>query len=110
MLCIGRALAELCPGDAFCAFDMHNAFGEVSRAEIMEEVHKEVPEIALYLLNLWGPAGTPVYTASGPAAWSCFSMVDGLYQGHTLYSLLFCLGLRRALRRFLEAYSASACA
>ncbi|CAK0833046.1 unnamed protein product, partial [Prorocentrum cordatum] len=68
MLCIGRALAELCPGDAFCAFDMHNAFGEVSRAEIMEEVHKEVPEIALYLLNLWGPAGTPVYTAYSASA------------------------------------------
>eukprot|EP00959_Pyramimonas_sp_CCMP1952_P130244 2723300-Pyramimonas_sp.AAC.1 len=76
MLCIGRALAELCPGDAFCASGMHNAFGEVSRAEIMEEVRKEVPEIALYLLNLWVPAGTPVYTASGLAAWSCFSMVD----------------------------------
>ena len=36
-------------------------------------------------------------------------MVDGLFQGHTLSSLLFCLGLRRALRRFLQEYSASAC-
>ena len=108
-LCIGKALARLCPNDAFCAFDMHNAFGEVSRAEILEEVIHDFPEIAPYLINLWGAEGTPVHIASGATSWASFEMRDGLYQGHTLSSLLFCLGLRRALRRFLREYSGSPC-
>ena len=37
-------------------------------------------------------------------------MRDGLYQGHCLSSVLFCLGLQRAVRRCLTAYSASSCA
>ena len=35
--------------------------------------------------------------------WTVISMHDGLFQGNNLSALAFCLGLRRALRRFHEA-------
>ena len=34
------------------------------------------------------------------ASWTTISLMDGLFQGHNLSSLLFCMGLKRALRRF----------
>ena len=33
LLYIGKALSKLCPDDVLCALDVHNAFGEISRAE-----------------------------------------------------------------------------
>jgi hypothetical protein len=59
LLALGKALATLYADDAFCALDMHNSFGEVSRAEVMEEVLSELPEIANFLMNMWGETGTP---------------------------------------------------
>ena len=94
MLC--KALAKLNPEDAFAAFDMVNAFGEISRAEILEEVIDTVPELAPFLLQLWGDRGTPILSSISACAWEEMLLFDGLFQGHNLSSLLFCLGLKRA--------------
>ena len=107
MVLQGKVLASLCPDDAFCAFDMRNAFGEISRAEIMEEVLAEVPELAPFLVSLWGEAGTPIVIAVGSGEWARITLLDGLFQGHNLSTLLFCLGLRRAMRRFEADYVAA---
>ena len=87
----------------FVALDMINAFGEISRAEILEEVLATVPEIAPFLIQLWGDSGTPIFLANRTSTWKTFCLVVGLVQGHILSSLLFCLGLRRVMRRFDEA-------
>ena len=50
--------------------------------------------------------GTPVFIADSDSTWASILLVDGLYQGHNLSSLLFCLGLRKALKRFEEQCSA----
>ena len=52
--------------------------------------------------QLWGSEGTPIFCADGTNSWHSFKFLDGLFQGHNLSSLLFTLGLRRALRRFYE--------
>ena len=100
MIMVCKALAKLSPDDAFAALDMVNAFGEISRVEILEEVIDAIPELAPFLLQLWGESGTPIYTSVGPCAWEKIVLVDGLFQRHNLSSLLFCLGLKRALKRF----------
>ena len=105
MVLEARALAKLYPADAFCSLDMVNAFGEVSRAEVMEELLEVLPELAPFVLQLWGEEGTPIHVAAGAGDWQRITIMDGLFQGHALSSLLFCLGLRRALRRFTEAYA-----
>ena len=107
-LCLGNALATLCPNDAFCAFDVHNAFGEVSRAAVLQEVVADVPELANFLVCLWGEHGTPVYVADGSDSYCIFRVLDGLFQGHNLSSILFCLAMRRAIQRFTESYFVSA--
>jgi hypothetical protein len=58
---------------------------------------------------MWEESGTPIFVADGPNSWCILSMIDGLFQGHNLSSLLFCIGLRRGLKRFLQAYCASVC-
>ena len=103
MIALCKALAKLSPGDAFGAFDMENAFGEVSRAEIFEEVLESLPEIALFVLQLWGTDGTPIFCANGSCSWHVSKMVDGLFQGNNLSSLLFCFALKRGLRRFYNS-------
>ena len=60
-------------------------------------------------MNMWGESGTPIHIADGQGSFCILMMLDGLFQGHNLSSILFCLGLRRALRRFLAAYSQSEC-
>ena len=83
---------------------MVNALGEVSRAEIMEEMLESMPEIGPFLAALWGEKGTTIHVASGSSSWDTIVLVDGLFQGHSLSSLLFCLALQRALRRFSTTY------
>ena len=100
MMALCKALARLRPEHVMAALDMINAFGEISRAEIFEEVLEYLPEIAPFVLQLWGTEGTSIYCANGPSTWNVSKLVDGLFQGHNLFSLLFCLGLRRAMRRF----------
>ena len=107
-LCLGNALAKLCPEDAFCAFDVHNAFGKVFRAAVLQEVVAEVPELANFLICLWGDNGAPAYVADGSASCCIFRVHDGLFQGHNLSSILFCLAMRRAIRRFTDSYPVSA--
>ena len=97
-------LAAMCRDDAFCALDMRNAFGEISRAEVMEEVLAELPELAPFVALLWGVDGTPIHIASRSAEWANILLLDGLFQGHNLSTLLFCLGMRRALKRFCDSY------
>ena len=99
MVLQGRALAAMCPHVAHASFDMKNAFGEISRAEVLEEVVAELPELAPFIVGL-GSAGTPIYVASGAATWDVIMLLDGLFQEHCLSAAIFCLGLRRALRRF----------
>ena len=100
MMALCKALARLRPEHAIAALDMINAFGEISRAEVFEEVLEFLPEIAPFVLQLWGTEGTDIYCANGASTWNVSKLVDGLFQGHNLSSLLFCLGLRRAMRRF----------
>ena len=88
---ITAALCKLSPGDIFLALDICNAFGDVSRAAILE-VLLSIPELAPFLLALWGDHGTTVFVANGPASWGSLCLVDGLFQGHNLSSILFCLG------------------
>lgn len=64
--------------DAFAAFDMVNAFGEISRAEFFENVLKSLPEIALYVLQLWGTKGTFIYCVNSSCSWQVNEIVDGL--------------------------------
>ena len=75
-----KALARLRPEHAIAAFDMINTFGEVSRAEIFEEVLEYLPEIAPFVLQLWGTEGTSIYCASGASTWNVSKLVDGLFQ------------------------------
>ena len=105
MIGVVQVLTKLCPDDAFAALDMVNAFGEISRAEILEEVLEYVPELASFLLQLWGEQGTPVMVANGANKWATFYLVDGLFQEHNLSSILFCLGMRRVMRKFENACS-----
>ena len=98
MLC--KALAKLNPEDAFAAFDMVNAFGEISRAEVLEEVIDTMPELAPFLVQVWGGNGTQIFSNISACTWEEISLFDGLFQGHNLSSVLFCLGLKRALKRF----------
>ena len=100
MIAITSALCKLCPDDIFLALDLVNAFGEISRATILEEVLEFLHELAPFLISLWGENGTPMFVANGQASWSLLHLVDGLFQGHNLSSILFCLGLRRVLRTF----------
>ena len=86
---------------------MVNAFGEAFRAEVMEELLAEIPEVAPFMMLLWGEEGTPLYVATGASDWLRIVIFDGLFQAHALSSLLCCLGLRRALRRFTETYLAA---
>ena len=65
---------------------MANAFGEISRTEILEEVVEYIPELAPFLLQLWGERGMPVVVANGASTWATFYLVDGLFQGHYLSS------------------------
>ena len=44
MVAMAKCLARLRPQSAFCALDMVNAFGEVSRAEVLDEVIDALPE------------------------------------------------------------------
>ena len=69
MVGIISALTTLCPDDAFAAFDMSNAFGEISRAEIFQEIIEYLPSLAPSVLALWGPDGTPIYVANGAFSW-----------------------------------------
>ena len=103
MLGVVKALTKLCLDDVFGALDMENAFGEVSRAEVLEEIIAELLEIAPFLVQLWGDKGTLISIASDCSSWAVIFLVDGLFQGHNLSSLLFCMALRRAMRRFMEA-------
>ena len=64
-----------------------------------------MPELALFLTLLWSNGGTPIFIADSDSTWASILLIDGLYQGHNLSSLLFCLGLRKALRRFEEQCS-----
>ena len=57
MVLEARALAKLFPHDLFCSLDMVNAFGEVSRAEVLEEVLAEIPEIAPFSVVAVGRGG-----------------------------------------------------
>ena len=82
---------------------MINEFGEISRAEVLEEALLMMPEIVPFLMKLWGEEHTPIFIASGMNEWTIIEMQDGLFQGNNLSALAFCLGLRRALRRFEEA-------
>ena len=88
------------PNHGLAALDMINAFGEISRAEILHEVVDVLPELAPFLLQLWGNKGTSIHMNISACDWKSIVLWDGLFQGHNLSSLLFCLGLRRALRRF----------
>ena len=89
MIGITEALCKLCPDDIFLALDIANAFGDVSRAEILEEVLLTIPEIAPFLLSLWGECGTTVFVANGHGSWGSLCLVDGLFQGHNLYPFCF---------------------
>ena len=99
MVGIANALIKLYPNELFLALDVINAFGEISRGEIFEEVLKELPELALFLTLLWSNCGTPVFIADSDSTWAWIFVADGLYQGHSLSSLLFRLGLRRAFEK-----------
>ena len=79
MISLCQALIGLDPDDALFVLDTKNAFGEVSRAEILEEALLVLPEIAPFLLKLWGEDSTSIYTASGPKNWSVIGMYDGLF-------------------------------
>ena len=50
MIALCKALARLKPDNAFGALDMANAFGEISRAEVLKEVLQELPELARFIL------------------------------------------------------------
>ena len=63
--------------------------------------------MATFLISLWGSQGTTIHVADGAASWSIIVLLDGLSQGHNLSTILFCLGLRRALRRFMESLHAA---
>ena len=76
----------------FAALDMKNAFGEISRAEIFEEVVEVLPEIAPYLTCMWGDAGTPIYVPSGANDWQVLVLLDGLFQGHIFFFAVILLG------------------
>ena len=103
MIALCKALAKLSPGDVFGAFDMENASREVSRAEIFEEVLGSLPEIALFVLQLGGTDGTPIFCANGSCSWHVSKIVDGLFQGNNLSSLLSCLASKRGLKRFYNS-------
>ena len=79
MLGIANALTKLCPDDVFMALDVINAFGEISRDEIFEEVLRELPELAPFLTLLWSEGGTPIFIANSNSTWASILMVDGLY-------------------------------
>ena len=94
---------EIMPRRRFRGTRYGYAFGEVSRAEVLVEVISELPEIAPFLIQLWGIRGTPISIASDCSSWAVILLIDGLFQGHNLSSLLFCLALRRAMKRFTQA-------
>ena len=79
LLTLGKTLAALHPDDAFCALDVHNAFGEVSRAEVMEEVLDELPEIANYLMNMWGASQLVASVIGLDHIWAHFICVFVVY-------------------------------
>lgn len=102
MITLCQTLIKLDPEDALYVLDMINGFGEISRAEIIEEAILVMPEIVPFLLQLWGESATSIYTPSGTKQWTIIEMYDGLFQGNNLSTIGFCLGLRRAMRRFTE--------
>ena len=73
----------------FLALDICNAFGDVSRAAILEEVVSSIPEFAPFLIALWGDHGTTVFVVNKSASWGSLCLVDGLFQSHNLSSILF---------------------
>ena len=54
MIGVVQALTKLRPQDAFVALDMINAFGEISRAEILEEVVEYIPELGPFSPAIMG--------------------------------------------------------
>ena len=64
---------------------------------------KVLPQIVPFLLLIWGDSYTKIFIAGDNHVWNSLTLYDGLFQGHNLSSLLFCLGMRRAMRKFEES-------
>ena len=72
MIALVKFVRNILPHPTFIALDICNAFGEISRTEVLKVVIEELPEFAPFLVNLADEAGS----------WSTLSLFDGLFQGH----------------------------
>ena len=92
---------RLHPDMALLSVDISNAFGEVTRACVLEEELKHDPGAVCFTVTMWGETGTPAYVEVGPGEWRTLLIKDGLYIGEVRASQHFCLALRDALREFV---------
>ena len=86
-----QALVELLPKDYLRGLDMTIAFGEMSRVAVLDEVIKELPELAPFVLLSWGDKGTPSHVPSDAAASDVLLLFDGLFQGHLILAKIISL-------------------
>ena len=100
-----QCLANASPAHVFASLDVENAFGNVRRAPLLANLVQLAPELARFLLLLWGFACGAVVCASRTRVFMrglagrrwCFELLDGLYQGEALSSMAFCIALHAAL-------------
>ena len=87
----GRVFAAMCPHVAHASFDIRML---LERSRVLKSWRWLLQSCQNLRRSSWGfggSTGTPTHV---------IRLLDGLFQGDSLSTALFCLGLRRALRRF----------
>ena len=65
MISLYSASIKLYPDKALVVLDISNAFGEISRKEILDEVIAEVSEMAPYFMMIWEMKSTLIQISTG---------------------------------------------
>ena len=88
-------------GPEACAVstDIENAFGQIRRAEVLEQVIAVIPENVSFLALLWSH-GSRVLQEVEAGSYASFLVTDGLYQGCSWSALCFCLGMLKVSDQF----------
>lgn len=93
MIGLVNDLRNLLPNEAFIALDIRNVFGEILWVELLKVMLEELSELASFLSSLWGSTAPLILLSDEMGRWRELMMQDGLYQGHNLSSISFCISL-----------------
>ena len=95
-----RAAMQHSPYATFVGIDCRNAFGTLSRAAVVAEADRQVPQLATLLRAMWSGATPRMLIKQQDGSLADHPVVDGLAQGGCDSQPAFCLGIGRVLRDF----------